>query len=72
MLFLLPFVRPHSNGHFALFFWRATLLFTQIQQLDGGACQEMDSRPSLPVAELRGHGDGPIHIIRFTGEDIVS
>ena len=35
---------------------------------DGGARQEIDDRPSLPVAELRGHGDGPIHIVRFTGE----
>lgn len=26
------------------------------------------NRPSVPVAELRGHGDGPIHIVRFTGE----
>lgn len=24
--------------------------------------------PSVPVAELRGHKDGPIHIVRFTGE----
>jgi hypothetical protein len=29
---------------------------------------ENDDRPSVPVAELRGHGDGPIHIVRFTGE----
>ena len=29
---------------------------------------EGDDRPSIPVAELRGHGDGPIHIVRFTGE----
>ena len=35
---------------------------------DGGARREIDDRPSLPVAELRGHGDGPIHIVRFTGE----
>ena len=34
----------------------------------GGARREIDDRPSLPVAELRGHGDGPIHIVRFTGE----
>ncbi len=26
--------------------------------------------PSVPVAELKGHGDGPIHIVRFTGEII--
>jgi hypothetical protein len=38
-------------------------LFTKLQQDDNGACQEMDGRPSLPVAELRGHGDGPIHIV---------
>ena len=64
---------PFSQASFALFFWRATLLSIQTPQVDGGTCQEiMDSRPSLPVAELRGHGDGPIHIIRFTGEDIVS
>jgi len=25
-------------------------------------------RPSTPVAQLRGHADGPIHIIRFTGD----
>ena len=27
----------------------------------------MDNLPSVPVAELRGHEDGPIHIVRFTG-----
>ena len=36
-----------------------------------GAQQEIDDRPSLPVAELRGHGDGPIHIVRFTGEEVL-
>ena len=25
------------------------------------------SGPSVPVAELRGHEHGPIHIVRFTG-----
>jgi hypothetical protein len=27
--------------------------------------------PTVSVAELRGHNDGPIHIIRFTGECVV-
>jgi len=28
----------------------------------------MDYLPSVPVAELRGHEDGPIHIVRFTAD----
>lgn len=28
---------------------------------------DYNDAPSLPVAELRGH-DGPIHVVRFTGE----
>ena len=26
--------------------------------------------PSVPVSELRGHEEGPIHIVRFTGEHL--
>ena len=34
------------------------------------SCWKMhsDDCPSVPVAELRGHSDGPIHVIRFTSE----
>lgn len=27
--------------------------------------------PSVAVAELKGHEEGPIHIVRFTGESII-
>ncbi len=29
------------------------------------------SGPSVPVAELRGHEHGPIHIVRFTGQSLL-
>jgi hypothetical protein len=30
-----------------------------------------EGSPSVPIAELRGHKDGPIHVVRFTSERLM-